>query len=357
MRRSGAGDTFGCRVRVGDLGWCDRSNFAPADLSPAAAGDRVAVLAPTTGARAKYHAALYASFACQAYENRELVVVDTGAEPSPFFKACADPRVTYVHVKGGNALLTIGDKRNRAIAELTAAPIIANFDDDDLYGPTYLDVMVAALVREKAGLAKLERWYNFDVETGIAGCFDAQNPKDAPPHIVATERESRGFGFVYTRSAFAAVPWKDTSWGEDANWVPRAKAAGVQVAYVSDVDGVMVHVQHGGNVACTICTEEADRGFLLEGPAGALVRSHLPAPSSGAPARGVYVFTDGSDVEAWAARVVDYDANRAAIAGIGEDALRPPLDAFPDAEKRARERSRVVAADRGWRGRWSSPGS
>jgi len=82
----------------------------------------VSVIVPTTAARAALHEVVYGCFAAQTspararpsepgrvaagetaaspqrYPNVELLVLDTGgARPSPFFAACADPRVTYVH--------------------------------------------------------------------------------------------------------------------------------------------------------------------------------------------------------------------------------------------------------------------
>ncbi|KAH8082943.1 hypothetical protein JL720_8452 [Aureococcus anophagefferens] len=151
-----------CLVR--GRGWLDASKLAPPPPpKPVRYGDAVDVLVPTTASRAAHHAGCYASFACSDYSGpRRLIVVDSGPAPSPFFSNCADPRVTYVHVRGAANDLTIGEKRNRALAELATSPVVANFDDDDLYGPSYLPTMVKALADAGgAGLAKLDKWFAY----------------------------------------------------------------------------------------------------------------------------------------------------------------------------------------------------
>ena len=95
-------------------------------------------------------AALYASFARQRHAKKELLVLDTGAAaPSPFFAALDDARVRYVHepdlVTGDDGdAEKVGIKRNRLCA-LARGDAMACFDDDNVYGPDYLRVMLAHL--------------------------------------------------------------------------------------------------------------------------------------------------------------------------------------------------------------------
>ncbi|KAK7254932.1 glycosyl transferase family 2 protein [Aureococcus anophagefferens] len=325
-----------CLVR--GRGWLDASKLAPPPPpKPVRYGDAVDVLVPTTASRAAHHAGCYASFACSDYSGpRRLIVVDSGPAPSPFFSNCADPRVTYVHVRGAANDLTIGEKRNRALAELATSPVVANFDDDDLYGPSYLPTMVRALADAGgAGLAKLDK-FAYDAETRVAGAFDAADPPAAvPASLVETERKSRGFGFVYARSRVSSVA--------------KLESAGVPLAFVKDDACRMLHVQHGRNVACTLCTEFVDEAFLRRSPVGPLLR-HLPPPARPdpfGPMRGVFVFDDAAaaeaDVGAWRRRVRDYDANRDRVTAVGEDVWRG------DRRARAAEDARADRADRAWR--------
>ncbi|KAH8082148.1 hypothetical protein JL720_8675 [Aureococcus anophagefferens] len=198
---------------------------------------------------------------------RRLIVVDSGPAPSPFFSNCADPRVTYVHVRGAANDLTIGEKRNRALAELATSPVVANFDDDDLFA--------------------------YDAETRVAGAFDAADPPAAvPASLVETERKSRGFGFVYARSGvYRAV------------FYPRGHAPRPQRR---------LHALHG---------------VRRRGVPAAEPRRPAPAPPAAAgaapfgPMRGVFVFDDAAaaeaDVGAWRRRVRDYDANRDRVTAVG----------------------------------------
>mmetsp|Transcript_37995 Transcript_37995/g.70671 ORF Transcript_37995/g.70671 Transcript_37995/m.70671 type:complete len:1002 (-) Transcript_37995:31-3036(-) len=57
----------------------------------------VSVITPTSQKRHPFHPLLYKSFCDQTYEQKELVVVDTGDEPSAFFQERArdDPRIIY----------------------------------------------------------------------------------------------------------------------------------------------------------------------------------------------------------------------------------------------------------------------
>ena len=118
---------------------------------------RVSCISPTTPERHLFHeAALYRCFASQTHADRELIVVDTGPVPSPFFTSAHfdDERVTYLHQPEHQ---TIGQKRNLAIQH-ASGDIICHFDDDDLYAPEYIATMVGAMEREGADFVKLSAW-------------------------------------------------------------------------------------------------------------------------------------------------------------------------------------------------------
>ncbi len=57
----------------------------------------VSVICPTTDRRHVFHPLLYECFCRQVYEPKELVVIDTGSEPSVFLEAKAreDKRIVY----------------------------------------------------------------------------------------------------------------------------------------------------------------------------------------------------------------------------------------------------------------------
>ena len=90
---------------------------------------RVSCISPTTVERHLFHeTALYRCFNAQTHADIELIVVDTGAAPSPFFTSpsFSDSRVKYLYQRQHQ---TIGEKRNLAIQHATG-DIICHFDDD-----------------------------------------------------------------------------------------------------------------------------------------------------------------------------------------------------------------------------------
>ena len=59
----------------------------------------VSILCPTTGERGWTHEHCYRMFEHQDWPKKELVVLDTGPTPSPFFTSLADSRVRYTHMR------------------------------------------------------------------------------------------------------------------------------------------------------------------------------------------------------------------------------------------------------------------
>jgi hypothetical protein len=287
----------------------------------------VSVVSPTSSERSWAHAALYNSFAHQTYPNLELVVLDTGPEPSPFFSCCRDARVKYHHVPfhkrmslmdaraslrqlaqpsehppspyvprdvqawkeawaptvaalrsleadtirhamcgaKGNGVrhvrtsvddetvpeecrkslhaaietgLPLGAKRNW-IAAHARGDVHANFDDDDVYLPTYVERMVGALHSSRAELVKLSSWLEFNAVLGrlvrlgssrsdrrelLPPGKNYDNMYDLMPHSLQW-----GFGFSYVHTARLAwrVPYPPMDMGEDYKKVTLAAAFSV----------------------------------------------------------------------------------------------------------------------------------
>lgn len=191
---------------------------------------RVSVVCPTYDGRHRLHPLLYACFATQTgVDDLELVVLDTGAERSPFFAACDDPRVTYVYSKND---LTTGEKRNR-ILELATGEIIANFDDDNFYCDRYLELMVHHLRTSDAELVSLSHAYAVWIQSG--------NVDKAGGNI-----EGRAETFVYfkpnTVTEFGAIRV-----GEEGAFVHSQSHHTVQ-----DHFGHYAHTNHGKNVSCAV---------------------------------------------------------------------------------------------------------
>ena len=116
----------------------------------------VSVITPTYN-RPHYHKRLYECFISQTYPQKELLVLDDSQEPSPFFTHLKDPQVHYTHI---SKKMTIGEKRNYLLNK-AQGEIIAHFDDDDFYAPSYLDFMTHNLGNTYS-LVKLASWFIYD---------------------------------------------------------------------------------------------------------------------------------------------------------------------------------------------------
>ncbi|KAK7230815.1 mitochondrial carrier protein [Aureococcus anophagefferens] len=233
---------------------------------------RVSCIAPTTTERHAFHgAALYASFAAQTHDNRELVVVDTGPAPSPFFTTPGSPgrednRVIYTHAVHH---ATIGGKRNVAL-RLATGDVVAHFDDDDVYAPTYLATMLGAMAAQDAKFVKLSAWFVHDMGSGAWGHFDIDGFDDTTelgarlrlhPNLAKLSSQfllTYGFSFVYEKSLFPAFTFVDTNWGEDQAILAELNRVGVPVAFHADREGICIHNQHGENCSRSFCHTAVD---------------------------------------------------------------------------------------------------
>ena len=77
----------------------------------------------------------------QSISDLEWLVLDDSPTPSEFMQGLSDPRIIYEHT---SKKLTTGGKRNHLIGKARGA-IVAQFDDDDFYGPNYLAAMLSAI--------------------------------------------------------------------------------------------------------------------------------------------------------------------------------------------------------------------
>lgn len=216
----------------------------------------VSVVTPTTASRHAFHETLFTCFAWQTVVETELVVVDETGEPSPFLSAVQDSRVVYMQV---DPSMSIGAKRNHAIAACSGE-YVAHFDDDDLYGPAYLEAMLQAIDDEDADLVKLSSWCWYDLNSRVFARFDSELDADPKEKERASRRFGYGFSYVYRRDV--PVEFPDMSFGEDYAFVQALSEEGCSVALVTDAahpaDLLMLHVLHGHNTSLCFTTSRID---------------------------------------------------------------------------------------------------
>jgi len=214
---------------------------------------RVSVVAVTSSDRYRFHGQLWLCYFSQTWEDKELVV-DSGERRSPFFgRAGSDNgNVKYVHVAEP---LSVGEKRNLAIRQYSTGEIIANFDDDDVYFPSYLTAMVKALKTSKSALTRLTAWNVLDFDTQFCAHFNsaAGKPSDEEARMLAGRC---GFSMVYTYAAWRSIPWPHWTVGEDAAFLAAFDEVGLPITGRAEPSrGAMLALktQHGRNMQRSVC--------------------------------------------------------------------------------------------------------
>ena len=152
-------------------------------------------------------AAAVTSVLRQTVKDFELIVVDDGSSDDTFERLSplqADARLTVIQQPNRGPAAA----RNAGI-DASGAPIVSVIDSDDLWLPTYLEVMGTALARDPAaGFAYTDAWIFDETHHLVARrtAMSGQRPPNPPPS------DSRAFllelldrNFVYTS---ASVPRK-----------------------------------------------------------------------------------------------------------------------------------------------------
>ncbi|CAJ1391988.1 unnamed protein product [Effrenium voratum] len=229
---------------------------------------RVSVVTPTSQRRAGFHQQLWTCFAAQTWEEKELVVIETGkaSKPSKFLSNLAHAHANVVHVSLDEDF-SIGCKRNLGIY-LASGDVVVNFDDDDVYGPSYIETMVSELESRKLAALTLSAWYDFDLRLRRCGYVEPEvmheldlcrNPSKAPLSASAELWALRadavdsavygyGFSYVYLRAAALQHPFPDRNMCEDIAFMRELRSR-EKVGLKRDTEGICLHIMHGGNTA------------------------------------------------------------------------------------------------------------
>jgi hypothetical protein len=224
---------------------------------------RVSVVTPTFETRRHFHPILWRVFEAQTWPDKELVVVEETYHDSPssFFEELAkrDPRVVYVKYqrpKGQD--WSIGLKRNLG-AHFASGEYIVNFDDDDLYSPSYTTKMVTFLQDRNASAAKVCSWYKYDRSTSVWGFCDPiswglKRGLDESSWQLKQWVFGYGFSYVFRRKAGLEHIYDDINLGEDLKFLDDLRKAKGEdsVALFHDRFGICAHIQHGANTSNSI---------------------------------------------------------------------------------------------------------
>jgi glycosyltransferase involved in cell wall biosynthesis len=206
---------------------------------------------------------LYRHFQRQTHADKELLLLDDSPRPSEFFANLGDPQVRYFH---SPQRISIGAKRN-LLVERAAGEVIAHFDHDDYYAPSYLERMVAYL--ENADLVTLDGWFAYD--TPSRSLFYWQTSEVSALHYALAPEGLRaldlrglaakddwvrrnvygyGFSYVYRKNLGAAARFPDTqAHDEDYSFAATLLRGSSRLLTVNDREGLLLHLTHAGGMS------------------------------------------------------------------------------------------------------------
>ncbi|MDT7604354.1 MAG: hypothetical protein QOF61_2351 [Acidobacteriota bacterium] len=171
-------------------------------------------------------------FLRQDYPNKELIVVDDGAEAVADLMP-VDERVRYFRL---DRKLTVGAKRNFA-CEQARGEIVAHWDDDDWHAPRRLSYQVGSLVREGAQVCGIRTLLFYDVRSGRAWQY-----------VYPASRKVwvSGSSLCYRRAFWERNRFREINVGEDARFVWESR--GGRIVALDD-STFHVGIIHGSNVS------------------------------------------------------------------------------------------------------------
>lgn len=238
---------------------------------------KLSIITPTEERKA-FLAGLYKLLCSQTYTNWEWLIYDTSLVPSSF----SDSRVSYFH---DPIRVTIGEKRNRLIAQAKGEAIV-HCDDDDYYAPTYLASTRQQL--EKAAFFKFHSWFSYDLKSRqfyywdteeetqsryvintLAGSCIREITPAAPRQEVESARYNKrgkigyGFSYSYHKSIAQTFPFPDVDMAEDRKFYEAIAQKGYPMCLLPDRRGEVVHVCHEYNTSSEFPQYRIPR-FMME---------------------------------------------------------------------------------------------
>ena len=213
----------------------------------------VSIVTPTKGRHA-LHKFLYQSFQHQTYPQKELIVLDTSKEKSHFFSQLNDTRVRYIHQP--ELKLPLGAKLGELI-KLAQGEFVARFDDDDYYGPQYLETMIDFMIREGADFVKLDGWFTYmEIDNHFfywnarqvskpTFRLEPRQPMRVFGRLNPGEVDYLGYGFsqVFRRSIMDVVSHPHNPWGEDYAFVQEVMKANFTIKTFPDEQGIFMFLK------------------------------------------------------------------------------------------------------------------
>jgi glycosyltransferase involved in cell wall biosynthesis len=223
---------------------------------------RVSLITPTVD-REDFLPALWDCIRVQSEQDFERLVHDGSGKPTPLFDQINDKRVRYMPVPGR---MTIGAKRN-ALCNAAKGEIIAHLDDDDFYGPRYIEGMLSFMTDLNVDFVKLFGFFLYRRSQKILAYWDLE--RDFPQHYRlhpvdplsitvyrggVAARWGYGFSYVFRRRVWEEIHFpedEEHGWhGEDQIFADAAVAK-FRSAGKQDFGCSCLHVIHNKNISFT----------------------------------------------------------------------------------------------------------
>jgi glycosyltransferase involved in cell wall biosynthesis len=174
-------------------------------VPPASFEPLVSCVMPTTSRRRAFLSQAIRYFQRQDYANKELLIVDDGAEPLAELVP-DDPQVRYVRLTGKR---TLGSKRNLCV-EAARGDLIMHWDDDDWANPQRISYQLKALLRAGAEICGIRQMIFYELATARTWLY--QYPANQRAWLA-------GSSLLYTREFWRRAPFPDIQVASDTSFV------------------------------------------------------------------------------------------------------------------------------------------
>lgn len=213
----------------------------------------VSIITPTQD-RSHFLRGLYSLIQSQSYSNWEWLICDTSLHPENF----SDPRIIYDHT---DEIISIGEKRNRLLSK-AKGDVIVHCDDDDYYGPTYLEYIVKHL--ENFDFFTFHSWFCYDLKTKqifyrrveeehkthyILNALTGTRIREIEMDKNKNKNDGYGFSFAYRKEVIKSCNFPDCDLGEDQHFYKKVLEKGFLVQRDQECYGNLIHVIHDLNTS------------------------------------------------------------------------------------------------------------
>ena len=224
---------------------------------------KISVIIPTRN-RAHLLPQAIEQFNQQTWENKELLILDDTPRGESKIKELQleHPQICIWHIKEE---ASIGAKRNLLIKR-ASGDLIAHFDDDDYYAPTYLEFMASELLRHESDLVKLAGWFCFHeasktlgywdttrkdlAHTVFAGCeLPKLHDKSFTPNGYRSFLTGYGFSYLYRKKIWRNNEFKSINLGEDSWFLEGIIEQKAKTKFLQDKTGICIHIIHRNNTS------------------------------------------------------------------------------------------------------------